>query len=118
GGNEGERVGAARRGGLALLFPARHISSQTDAHSYRVVVGRSSARICSSVLSPVAILPPGLSRKILRIRKLPCQAFRLSDVNLEISGFEAKAVDVDGNDVFEITTFLFHPIFKCFSRQE
>ena len=29
-------------------------------------------------------------------------------MNLEISGFENKAVDVDGNEVFEITTFLFH----------
>ena len=72
----------------------------------------------SPILSPAAILPPGLSRKTSRIRKLHCQAFRLSDVNLEISGFENKAVDVDGNEVFEIAPFLFHPIFKCFSRQE
>src|SRR5262249_31157616 len=54
---------------------------------------RFSDLLQSSILSPAAILPPGLSRKTSRIRKLHCQAFRLSDVNLEISGFENKAVE-------------------------
>jgi hypothetical protein len=39
------------------------------------------------------------------------------DLNLEISGFENELVDVNGIEVFQITT-LFHPLFKCFSRQE
>jgi hypothetical protein len=35
----------------------------------------------------------------------------------EHSGFENELVDVNGIEVFQITT-LFHPLFKCFSRQE
>jgi hypothetical protein len=38
-------------------------------------------------------------------------------LNLEISGFENELVDVNGIEVLQITT-LFHPLFKCFSRQE
>jgi len=57
-----------------------------------------------------AILPPGLSRKTSRIR--------LSDVNLEIPGFENELVDVNGIEVFQIFSAFFHPIFKCFLRKE